>query len=306
MDALTRLREIEAETPPPTSYARHVARSRLQSEIEAARAPQPRPAGWRLALTGVGAAAAAALVVIAVVPDGQRGALEPPVQQTASANTLLLAASATADDRVVIPRDGQYFYVKDVLIETPVGGGEPERFVDESWLAVGGVAMSLTSERGRSWMALANWPPTSYSELEKLPTDPAELLLSAGAWRENGRSADEPMSADDYEMSYMFLTGLLRSAPVMPPRLRAAVYGALARIPNVQITEDRLSPRGSHALAIRLLGRWPWRAVVVSRGSYTYLGMRDVNVRDDGVKVWQKIVRVDSALVDRIRQRPAS
>ena len=114
------------------------------------------------------------------------------------------------------------------------------------------------------------------------------------------------MSADEYQTSYMFLTMLLRGAPVMPPRLRAATFGALARIPGVEIADDRLDPDGPPALAIRRRGRWSTQAHVVSRGSYTYLGMRDINVREDGVKVRQVRRVVDSGLVDRIRQRPAS
>jgi hypothetical protein len=304
MDELTLLREIEAETPPPGPYARHVARARLQSEIEAARVPRSRPPVARLVLA-CAAFAAAAAIVVAIADPGHR-APEPPIQLTSAATTLLVASRATADDRVVVPRDGQYYYLKEVLVETPVGGGERETFVDESWLAVGGNYLSLTSERGRAWMAKDNWLPRRYSDLEKLPTDPAQLLLYVRSWPDDGRAGDEPMSADDYETSYMFLTMLLRGAPVMPPRLRAATFGALARIPGVEITEDRLSPRGPHALAIRRRGRWPWQALVVSRGSYTYLGMRDLNVREDGVKVRQVRRLVRSGLVDRIRQRPAS
>jgi hypothetical protein len=303
MEELTLLREIEARTPPPTSYARHVARSRLQSEIELARAPESRPPVARLGLAGL--ALAAVLAIVVVVVDAERSAPEPRIQLTSAASTLLLASRATADDRAAVPSNDQYFYVRDVLIETPVGGGKPERFVDESWLAVGDHARSLTSERGRSWMALANWPPSEYSALEELPTDPAELVLCGRDWPGCGDDGG-PMSPDDYETSYMFLTMLLRQPSVMPPGLRSAVFAALARIPGVEITEDRLTPDGPHALAIRRRGRSPEQAVVVSRGTYTYLGMRDVNVRLDGVKVWQKILRVRSGLVDRLRQRPAS
>jgi hypothetical protein len=210
------------------------------------------------------------------------------VQLTAAGEWLTAAArdaGAEAGVTGAVPRDDQYLYRKEILVE-----GE-RRFVDEFWLPVGGNGLMRTSERGRTWDT-----GVSYPILEHLPTDPGELLVYARSWPFDGRGS-EPMSENDYIQSYVALMGLLRDDPVTPDGLRPAIFEALARIPGVEMTADVVDARGRHGVGFKAGPRFP--VDVIDPDTYEYLGMRGTN---EGLEQRSAVVR--RAVVDRIGQRP--
>jgi hypothetical protein len=305
MDELTLLRELDADTPPPSPRAMHSARQQLRFELAYERDRRPSQAP-RLFVTAVAVAAAVA-VGITVLGDREATAPEPKVQLTAAGEWLTGAARDAAAEAGVpgaLPRDDQYLYIRGIVKERPLDGeGARMRFVDEAWLPVDGTGLTRSSERGRSWDSPAGWMPVSYAFLKRLPTEPGELLLYARSWPLDGRDGP-PMSENDYVMSYVALMGLLRADPPMPSGLRAAIYDALARIPGVEMTEGEVDARGR--LGVGFKGPGPRFPVdILDPDTHEYLGHRDTLVRDeDGERVDQRIAVVQRAVVDRLGQRP--
>ena len=303
MDELTLLRELDADSAPPEPRAMYAARWRLRCEVAYER-DRRRP--WqapRLLATAVAMAAAVAGGV--VVLGGEEGVVapEPQVQLTA-AGEWLSDAAAEAGVPGAFPRDDQYLYRKEIIVDRPLDGeGAPMRFVDEHWLPVGGQGIVRSSERGRSWESPAGWMPVSHEDLRKLPTDPGQLLLYARAWPDDGRSIKDPMTDDDYFTAYFALMGLLRADPPMPADLRGAIFDALARVPGVEMTEDEVDARGRPGVGFK--GPMLSQVDIISPKTYEYLGFRGTLVRDeDGERVEQRSAVVERGVVERLGQRP--
>lgn len=304
MDEMAALRELEAETPPVSPRALYQGRMRLRYEMAYERRS---PRGPMLAGLIASAAVAAFGAVIVVLADSDRAAPpEPRVQLTSAASVLQLAAQAARTEATgPIPRDDQYLYRKEITVERPLDGtGATKRFVDENWVSVDGSRPTRNSELGTVWYTTGSgWPPMSFQALAKLPTDPGQLLLSIRAWPEDGRQSSEPMSEDDYETTYMYLSMLLYHQPPMPPPLRAAAFEAMARIPGVRIVDDQVDLRGRRGLAISRPAAFD-QAIILDAASYEYLGLRNGDVRPDGERVERLSTRVDTGVVDAIGQRP--
>lgn len=310
MDELTLLRELDADAPAPEPRALYAARSRLRHEIAYERARRRPSQAPRLLVTAVAVAAAIAIGT-SVLGGGEEPARRlPQVQLTAAGDWLTAAARDAAAEAGVpgaVPRDDQYLYRRDLVVERPLDGeGAVLRFRDESWLPVDGEGVMRSSERGRSWDTAAGWMPVRYAFLKRLPTDPAQLVLYARSWPEDGRTDPAPMSENDYLMSFVALMGLLRADPPMPAGLRPAIFAALARIPGVEMTDGEVDARGRRGVGFR--GPWPRPGLpvdIIDPDTHEYLGARSVLVRDeDGERVDQRIAVVDRAVVDRLGQRP--
>jgi hypothetical protein len=303
MDELTLLRELEAGTPPLRPEARYRARMRLRYEIAYERRPPRTP---RLGPLVAAAAAAAVMAVTLVVLDRERAAPpEPRVQLTAAAEALHLAAiAAGAKATGPIPRDDQYLYRKEVTEERPLDGtGRTRTYVDENWVSVDGSRPTRNSELGKVWTTTGGgWPTMRFEDLRRLPTDPGQLLLHIRDWPSDGRDRSEPMTPDDYESAYMYLSMLLFHQPPMPPALRAAAFDALARIPGVAIVDDEVDARGRRGVAI---SRPPLggQAIILDAATHEYLGFSNTDLRD-GERVVRVSSRVATGVVDEIGERP--
>ncbi|MFE2581181.1 CU044_5270 family protein [Streptomyces sp. NPDC059378] len=313
MDELTGLPEWEAGNVQLTSRARADARGRLLEAIgqetrRGARSGLPR----RLVLRGafVGVAAAAAGVTVALTRDGD-DASTPNLTTLSAAQLLRKAADTTRADRgrLPIPRDDQYFYTRTYTERTYRNGGRTRTWTDESWMSVDGSKPSSRQEYGKVHhdpplgAHEVSWPPTVYSELEKLPTDPDELL---GLFHRD--TPDSPMR-DMQTFGEVCL--LMRGPRVMPPGLQSAAFEALAEIPQVRIDKDEVDVLGRHGIAVSYPGLQ--FAFLFDRATCAYLGLRvrggftaktvngegrETN-RYDETRSLQQI-----AVVDRIGRRP--
>jgi len=313
MRGLEPLREWDADTPPLTDAARARALFRLHQTMHVPAASDPaavtvgrRPI-LRMAVAGVAAAAITTTVLIA--NDSS------PRTQTVSVTTVLHGA-ATEERRLekpIAPRDDQFIYTKEIIKETPTKGGSTRTYVDESWNSVDGSKKSYVSELGRKqWVPVfvpgqGTWPPTKWTELEQLPTDPRKLLITL---RDMGGKPDysKPMRAADWPMTQVFVSGLLRT-PVLPKGLRSAAYEALASVPGIKVLPHQKDADGREGIGIRYVGApgTPWAhggpIMVFDAKTYRYLGMRDQ--RTAGGKTYRQWSYVAvSAVVDRVMQRP--
>ena len=309
MDEMRLLREWDADVPPLTDHARARARLRLYETMTA-------PAGsvvvgrrpiLRIAVAGVATAAVATTVLIA--NDSS------PHTQTVSATTVLRGAAAEdrSLEKPIAARDDQFIYTKEIIKETPAGGGSTRTYVDESWSSVDGSKKSYVSELGhKQWVPVyrpgqSDWPPRRWTDLKLLPTDPRKLVI---ALRDMGGKPDysKPMKAADWPMTQYFVTGLLRN-PVLPKGLRAAAYEALAAVPGMRVLPHQKDADGRVGIGIQYVGPagTPWahggRILFFDAKTYRYLGMHDRRTAG-GTRYEQWSYVAVSAVVDRVMQRP--
>ncbi|MFJ9147114.1 CU044_5270 family protein [Streptomyces sp. NPDC102270] len=314
MNEIELLREWDADAPPLSATARSRARFRLQQTMRAPAAPAV-VAVHRRPLLRVAVACAAAAAVTATVVVTQNTGENTPRTRTVSATTVLRGAAAEAlrTEKPLAPRDDQFVYTKEVIERTPVSGGPAKTYVDESWSSVDGSKKSYVSELGRTqWVPPArkgqhSWPPTEWSELEKLPLDPGRLTITLrdmGAKPEFGR----PTRADEWPMVQYFISGLLRG-PVLPKGLRSAAFEALAAVPGVKVLPGTTDVDGHAAVAVRYTGPagTPWasggRVLLFDAESYQYLGLRErVTAGGKSYEQWQHVTA--QGVVDRVKQRP--
>ncbi|MEW1830615.1 CU044_5270 family protein [Streptomyces sp. NPDC088196] len=307
------LREWDADTPPLTDAARARARFRLHQAMltpdtlaPASPAVRRRPV-LRMAVAGVAAAAITTTVLVANESS--------PRTRPVSATTVLHGAAAEERrlEKPIAPRDDQFIYTKEIIKETPTKGGRTRTYVDESWDSVDGSKRSYVSELGhKQWVPVyrpgqSTWPPTRWSELKQLPTDPGKLLI---ALRDMGGKPDysRPMKAADWPMTQVFVSGLLR-APVLPKRLRSAAYEALAAVPGIKVLPHQKDADGRVGIGIQYVGPagTPWAKggpiLVFDPKTYRYLGMHDRRTAG-GTRYEQWTYIAASAVVDRVMQRP--
>ncbi|MFJ4620817.1 CU044_5270 family protein [Streptomyces sp. NPDC088812] len=309
MDDLKAVEQWRDRTPALTDAARAGARDRLHRAMAREAGPVPRePAlSRRLVLRGslAGGAAAALAAVTVVVASGGSG-IRNRTEPTA-AQVLLAAATATRaeDGKLPVPRDDQLFYTRTRAVRTPVGGGKTQTWTNESWLSVDGSRPSRRVEYGK----VHNDPPlgdhevqslpTTYTALERLPTDPRKLLAM---FRFGGETGNSDI------MAFTHLGLLMRGPRVMPPGLQAAAFEALAALPETTLDHDVLID-GRTGLGVS----YPTVSftLVFAPGTYGYLGLRLEGThakKTDGE--WQSVdpyYETQSlrriAVVDRIGQR---
>ncbi|WUV70850.1 CU044_5270 family protein [Streptomyces sp. NBC_01478] len=309
MRGLEPLREWDADTTPLTDAARARARFRLYETMNAPAAPVAvgrRPL-LRIAVAGV--ATAAVVTTVLVANDSS------PRTQPVSATTVLHGAAIEERrlEKSIAPRDDQFIYTKEIIKETPTKGGRTRTYVDESWNSVDGSKKSYVSELGRKqWVPVfrpgqGTWPPTKWTELKELPTDPRKLVI---ALRDMGGKPDysQPMKPADWPMTQVFVSGLLR-APVLPKGLRSAAYEALAAVPGIKVLPHQKDADGREGIGIQFVGgpETPWAhggpILVFDAKTYRYLGMRDRRTAGGTTYDQWSYIAV-SAVVDRVMQRP--
>ena len=275
MDDLTAVREWDAGTPPLTDEARAAARIRLQRAIAQERhrtvaGGMPRRLVLRGALAGTAAATAAGAVVTATRDGKDTDA--PRITPLSAAQMLHKAADRSRADgsRLPVPRDDQFFYTKTYIERTYVKDGRTRTWTDESWMSVDGSKTSWRQEYGKVHhdppltKHEVRWPPTVYSKLATMPTDPDKLL---DAFRFGATSSPETDS-----MAFLEACMFMQGPRVMPPGLQAAAFEALAKIPGVIPDYDDVDVLGRHAVGVS----YPKVdfTFLFDRRTFDYLGMR--------------------------------
>lgn len=300
MDELKLLR-LEPSDTRLTEVARDNARTRLRETIAASE--RNRYARSRLVVL---AALTMGMVAASLLVGGGRNTPAPSVSTAVAHQVLARGADRIATvPAAPVPRGDQYLYAEELLVEVPVEGGAPERFVDESWHSVDATRPTRTSERGRSWVTAPSdgiWPPGSYEQLDALPTEPQALRRSVIDWF----GGPGPTPADDRETEVTGLLMLLRGWRVMPPDLRAAIFRALAQLPDIRVRRGVADARGRRGLGISAPRAEGFGyEVIVDKRTFEYLGMVGRSVRNDGVEVVQRTALTAKGVVDEMGQRPA-
>ncbi|MGI5377374.1 CU044_5270 family protein [Streptomyces sp. CA-251387] len=315
MDELTMVREWDGGTASdgPSVQARADARARLRTAIdEESRSAASRGRAlsrrvmFRASLAGLGAAAVGVAVVVA---RGDEDDGTPRLSTVSATEVLRRAAerSRSQGSDLPVPRNDQYFYTKTYIRRTPVKGGKTRTWTDESWMSVDGSKPSLREEYGKIHHDPplgeheVRWPPTVYSKLKAMPTDPDKLLAQ---FRFGGEKTPEA------DRNAFFEGCMLMMGPrVMPPGLQAAAFEALSKLPRIRLDYDDVDVVGRSAVGVSYPGV-DWTFLFDGR-TYDYLGLRTKGSvpkkvgKDEWVQTgwyWETRTLQDLQVVDRIGQ----
>ena len=288
-----------AEAPlPPGGYDRFLRRRARHGRVVAATA----------GLTLV-AVLGAAVLVARQLPQEQ-----PPAAPTANAAELAdRAATAVAAQSAPTPRPHQWVYTKERRVEH--GGDKPWTW--ERWIRVDGkkyvnadnndlrAARVSDMSRERRLTASAMWPRCPPGRREQLarvrpavglgrffpnpaavPTDPDGLLAAVYQLVENPDCS--PILGGDNVQDRAFTLIDVMLQGVLPAEVRAALYRALAKIPEVTVVHgatDAAGRRGvafTRAASIEFSGSSSWLRleIILDNDTYRYLGARYIVTRD--------------------------
>ncbi|WP_214416505.1 CU044_5270 family protein [Sphaerisporangium fuscum] len=341
IDEITAFRDGRPEVPPYDPAAKARLHLRL-ADAWTAPAPRPHRFGRRRLLT-VGALTATLAVGITLVQNielRERPAAggHPPrplvLGPVANAESLARNAAAKAADQPDIAADPtRWAYVKRLNARTRQDGGQwltgfPKvTTVHEQWRRLDDKGFAFM-EDGRLKTEDESEFEVAYPDILSLPTDPAELLArvyeevdaeaAARGHRPDPRmKTPEPAALTDEErntLAFQYIGQCMRDA-VLPSRLRAAMYGAMAKIPGVRYEAGAsdLAKRPGVTL-YRLEHDYLRDEIFVDSGTYEYLGYRTIAVRDHDdprghislkkgeITGWDALLR--TAVVDRPGERP--
>ncbi|WP_433515901.1 CU044_5270 family protein [Nonomuraea sp. CA-143628] len=305
------LQEIKAHhdaLPGPSATAVTMAKDRLTAEVAAERGPHIRSAKQRLLLRAVAVGLAATVGAVAFLVGTDGG--ETP----ASAAELLQKAATTAD-REQQPLPGQFVYVsrQDQSFVAYMSRSLRSDYIQEvdraAWIPAadpgGALIRSTYGERraltGRlptdlptpgtvevqryGRCAVGVFPATS---AENLPADPDQLLArvradaEAAVRNERPDPRTAPLSEEQIRQSIESTVAarlaLLAENPFPGPGLRAAVLGALSKMPTATMRTDLTDPAGRQGVgaSIRYQGLEGWERteLIFEPGTYRFLGWR--------------------------------
>jgi hypothetical protein len=253
-----------------------------------------------------------AAVLVARQTPQERAPAAPPANAAELANR---AATAAAAGSVPDPRPHQWVYTKELTVESAVG----KPYTHEWWIRVDGRKYAQpTSDRRaahpkkviktRAQFPTSQWsrcPPGKREQLARIrpavglgrffpnpaavPTDPDGLLAAVYQLVED--PACIPTHGDFYgdnvqDRAFKLIGALLYT--VQPAEVRAALYRALAKIPEVTVAHgatDAAGRRGvafTRAASIEAPGSSGWLRleIILDNDTYHYLGERYIVTRD--------------------------
>ncbi|MEU8260461.1 CU044_5270 family protein [Micromonospora sp. NPDC048999] len=261
------------------------------------------------------AAFAAVLLAATLVVYGRGGAVEP-VDASADAPRLLLAAAEAAlDGPDLAPRPDQLVYVESVdsALVTEYTGGLRDRLrltghhresnERQAWWSVDGTRDGLVRLRpqgsGGAWEDLPLTAPQPPAYLAGLPEDAAGMreYLYRNSHGANPR----------HEQAFITIGDLIRES-YLPPRVLAAAFQAAAGIPGVEVVPNVADAAGRPGVAVAREDHGIRHELIFDAKTYRFLGERSIVVgrfeeQPRGtVRYASAVVRL--AVVDQISQHP--
>jgi hypothetical protein len=302
-DEITTFREARPAATPYDPGARARLRARLVDEATAApRAHQLRRVRRRIVT--VGALTTALVVGITVVqnvdlsggPAGGSttpGELRTPLLLGPVANAEDLAhaaavqAAAEPDTR---PRPDQWSYAKSVLADSSQGSGgslfgPPDRRVTvERWSRVDGKQSAIIDKgrlqiRNLSAMEQSGSPRSDYPYLLSLPDD-SDALLDQVYKVVDSEGGQKPADEARASRAFQIIDVFMRDS-ALPLKLRAAMYGALAKIPGVRYEAKAADIQGRPGVTLYRIEEGYLRSeIMVNPKTYEYMGFRFIAIKN--------------------------
>ncbi|NUW43660.1 CU044_5270 family protein [Nonomuraea rhodomycinica] len=292
MSMLNRLRdEVPLETELRTEENRLLAEIRTGSSAPAparARLSRPRPR-WGMALAGaLGMAVVAGVVTTAVTgPDRiaagpsqriQASSEQTRAQQPSAASVLENIALVAEKSTMREIRPDQWFYEKVSQPDTPGP-------TFEIWARMDGTQDALRENGGQIKMGHEKgptYPLKTQRELDAFPDDPDALLkhlrgLERAPYSLSVCGNECPAGVRADAQAYGAIQWYLEYGPLVPPAKAAAMYRAMAKIPNVEIEENVVTPQGRKGIGVVLdLGEAGKNYTILDADGYDYLGAMTV------------------------------
>ncbi|MEV0382071.1 CU044_5270 family protein [Nonomuraea sp. NPDC050643] len=291
MDDLRSLRELRAVVPEPGQEWLVPERRRLLRRMRGRR----RGLGRALLLAGVLGTATAVAVVVArpqppiTTPVGPSQAvrLDPSVVLARAADTVGRREGAGE-----VPRPTQWQYTK--TLDKQPNRDETQTF--ERWMRYDGKQTAGFDEAGKPVVRDVppdpgddDLSPQQYDQkLRALPTDPKRLLAKVTGdrhWIDWPVEEGVPKVVEpDASRAYRVITLYLSRYGVMPPKLEAAMFRALALIPGIRIEQGIPDAAGRRGLGVWLDNGIdsPFRDYdILDPETYRYLGRHTVWLRDE-------------------------
>ncbi|GAA1357411.1 CU044_5270 family protein [Streptomyces beijiangensis] len=307
MNDLPELPERELPTGRHRVLKEHLMREIRTEDSVPARRRWLRPS---IAVPAVAVLAAAAVVAGLAVTGPDGGGVK-----TASPEAVrLLNDIALAAEKSEVPgeiRDDQFVYIESKGGYIRVGEGMKTKLTPvhrrEVWHSVDGTKWGLLKEIGPGSDTTKLDPDTpgldsntNYRNLQTLPTDPAKMLDWLHRTSGGGKSEDQ---------NTFVLVGDLVGESLMPPKVSAALYRAAAKISGVTVVDDVVDAAGRHGIAIAREDDGILEQLIFDKNTKTYLGEREVAVRDlpNGLKKGDLAgtsAIMNRTVVDRPGQQP--
>jgi hypothetical protein len=166
-----------------------------------------------------------------------------------------------------------------------------------------------------SGTTLGDWKSVTYSYLNTLPTDPA--ALDGVLARSDGRD----VAANRPQKIFQAIDNLLSAGEMegvtVPPKLSAAIYRVLQQLPGVHF-ESATDLAGRQGLGFYMVLEGYYKLeLVINPDTYTFMGYKDVAIRDhtmtatDGTRYVKKghvmawAALLGQAIVDKPGQLPS-
>ncbi|MFE0145829.1 CU044_5270 family protein [Nonomuraea sp. NPDC059007] len=311
MDDLRILAELRADAPTPDA-------DRLRGLRR--RATRRSPRGFLVLPSLLAAAALAVAVVVVTLPRDAPDIRPVPFTEaiTLDSGTVLEQAAQTIEKRPVAPepRPDQWQYTK--IFNVQPAGGRSSTY--EDWLRYDGKQTAGRDMEGK--FRVQDVPPDPGDDdlspqayrkkLLKLPTDPDELFAHVAGdrhWIDNPREEGVPKRVEAPDVrAYRILTLYLKQQAVMPPKLEAAIFRALAKIPGVRIEQNVKDATGRTGLGLFRSAEGPRRYLILDPGTYRVMADQTVwlqdEVRDGKVLVKKGAIFADVVLATGIVDRP--
>ncbi|MFC9915494.1 CU044_5270 family protein [Streptomyces sp. NPDC059862] len=305
----------ERDLPP----GRHrLLKEHLMTEIRRTEETPARRGLLRPALV-FAAVAAIAAVTITVVPSDEDIFVPPAATPSPGVARLLEDAALVAEhQKAPKVRDDQFTYVKSKVAwgiseQTckPATAGPLQ--TREVWKSVDGKSEGRVSDTGIG-DPLPIEPDAesnrNYRKLENLPTDPDKML----AWLYKNKEGEGRSAAD---LAFDLAVETVGET-VLPPKVSAALYRAVAKIPGVVLVKDSVDAVGRHGTAVGFVNDGSSRQeLIFDRKTLILLGSRDVVLKDsptnpgqvcDGMikagSVQGTSAVLERAFVDKVGERP--
>ncbi|MGN9844314.1 CU044_5270 family protein [Nonomuraea sp. H19] len=250
------------------------------------------------------------------------------------------AAALAAADGGTTPAPTQWAYLKSLTAETRTDGGEwltgfPKKTATHELWRRADDKRFASIENGKLKVYKGSEFEVAYPFLLSLPTDPGALLdrvneqieaeavrlqesqyerlkQRLGDERKAKQALGPPASTEVKRMwAFQYIAQGMRDA-VLPAKLRAAMYGAMARIPGVKY-EARASDlaRRKGVTLYRVHSGYLRDEIFIDPKTYAYLGYRTIAVRDHDkdfftvkkgqITGWDAVL--ETALVDQAGRR---
>ncbi|MCX4665293.1 CU044_5270 family protein [Streptomyces sp. NBC_01381] len=297
----------------------HLLREHLLTEIRQnetktakdSKTPRADKRWFRPTLIAGAVAASIAAGVLVASPFGDQAAQAGPPSKETVRMLEEIAATAEKQPAPKDVRDDQYVYIKSKVGFMAQEEGKPAELDPvhprEIWLSVDGKHDELLHEPASGFdneVLKVEGPPmpsdTNYRNLEKLPTDPVNML----DWlhKESDGSSSE-------DQATFVLVGDLLYESLMPPKQAAALYLAASKIPGVELIDDSVDAEGRHGVAIAREDQGERQELIFDKKTKEFLGERQVAVEDlpSGPKkgdVTGRSAVLERTVVDKAGQRP--